>query len=70
MREVHHKIELVPGAEPHKKAPCRLNQNKLVELKRLLTVLLARGYVWISKSSFGAAVLFVSNEGGQITNVH
>ena len=33
-REVDHKIELVPGAKPQNKAPYRLNQNELVELKR------------------------------------
>ena len=42
-REVDHKIELVLGAEPHNKAPYRLNQSELVELKRQLTELLARG---------------------------
>ena len=66
VREVDHKIELVPGAEPQNKAPYRLNQNELVELKRQLTELLARGYVRPSKSPFGAPVLFVSKKGGQM----
>ena len=66
VREVDHKIELVAGTEPQNKAPYRLNQSELVELKRQLTELLARGYVRPSKSPFGAPVLFVSKKGGQL----
>jgi hypothetical protein len=65
-REVNHKIELVLGAEPQNKAPYRLNQSELVELKRQLTELLARGYIRPSKSPFDAPVLFVSKKGGQL----
>ena len=66
VREVDHKIELVSVAESQNKAPYRLNQNKLVELKRQLTELLARGYVRPSKSPFGASVFFVNKKGGQM----
>ena len=66
MREVDHEIKLVSRAEPQNKAPYRLNQNELVELKKQLTELLARGYVRSSKTSFGTSVLFVSKKGGQM----
>ena len=65
-REVDHKIELVSGAEPQNKAPYRVNQSELVELKRQLIELLARCYIWPSKSPFGAPVLFVTKKGGQL----
>ena len=66
VREVDHKIELMLGAEPQNKAPYRLNQNELVELKRQLTELLARGYVRPRKSPCDTPVLFVSKKGGQM----
>jgi hypothetical protein len=64
VREVDHKIELMPGAKPQNKVSYRLNQNELVELKRQLMELLVRVYVRPSKSSFGAPVLVVSKKGG------
>ena len=65
-REVDHKIELVLGAKPQNKAPYRLNQVELKELKRQVDALLERGYIRESKSSFGAPVLFVSKKDGQM----
>ena len=35
-REVDHKIEVIPGSEPPSKAPYRLNQKELLELKKQL----------------------------------
>ena len=64
-REVDHKIELLPGSIPPSKAPYRLNQQELVELKRQLTELMERGYIRPSKSPFGAPVLFVSKKNGK-----
>ena len=61
-----HEIELVPRAEPENKALYGFNQKKLIELKRQLTDLLAWGYVWPSKSSFGVPVFFVNKKGGQL----
>lgn len=66
VREMDHKIELVPETEQQNKALYRLNQTELVELKRQLTELLARGYVWSSKLLFRMPVLFVSEKGGQL----
>lgn len=56
----------MPGTEPQNKALYRFNENELVELKRQLSELLARGYMTPSKSSFGAPVLFVRKKGGQL----
>ncbi|KAL3682840.1 hypothetical protein R1sor_000862 [Riccia sorocarpa] len=58
MREVDHKIELVPGSNPPSKAPYRLNQPEMLELKTQLGELMERGYIRTSKSPFGAPVLF------------
>jgi hypothetical protein len=65
-RVVDHKIELVPGAEPQNKAPYRLNQVELAELKRQVTELMSRGYIRPSKSPFGAPVLFARKKGGDL----
>ena len=65
-REVDHKIELVLGVKPQNKAPYRLNQVELKELKRQVDAFLERGYIRESKSSFGAPVLFVSKKDGQM----
>ena len=43
-REVDHKIEVKPGTEPPSKAPYRLSQKELEELKSHLDELLAKGY--------------------------
>ncbi|KAL3688559.1 hypothetical protein R1sor_014868 [Riccia sorocarpa] len=63
-RGVDHKIEVVPGSEPPSKAPYRLNQVYLLELKKQLSELLARGYIRVSKSPYGAPVLFAKKKEG------
>jgi clan AA aspartic protease (TIGR02281 family) len=65
-REVDHKIEVQPGAEPPSKPPYRLNQKELMELKTQLNDLLERGYVRPSKSPYGAPVLFVDKKDGKL----
>ena len=65
-REVDHKIEVIPGSEPPSKAPYRLNQKELMELKKQLNDLLARGYIRPSKSPYGAPVLFVDKKDGKL----
>ena len=42
-REMDHKIEVKPGTEPPSKAPYRLSQKELEELKSQLDELLAKG---------------------------
>ena len=65
-REVDHKIEVVPGSQPPSKAPYRLNQRELKELKTQLNELLAKGYIRKSKSPYGAPVLFVDKKDGKL----
>lgn len=61
-----HKIKLVSGAEPQIRAPYRFNSAELVELKRQLTKLLARGYVRHNKLPFGAPIFFMNKNGSQL----
>jgi hypothetical protein len=65
-REVDHKIEVVPGSEPPSKAPYRLDQRELVELKKQLRELSSKGYICQSKSPYGAPVLFVEKKDGKL----
>ena len=44
-REVDHKIEVKPGTEPPSKAPYRLSQKELEELKSQSDELFAKGYI-------------------------
>lgn len=62
IREVDHKIELVPGTVPPSRPPYRLNQMELIGLKLQLDELLAKGYIRPSKSPYGAPVLFVGKK--------
>ena len=61
-REVDHKIEVKPRTEPPSKAPYRLSQKELEELKSQLDEPLAKGYIRQSKSPYGAPVLFVDKK--------
>lgn len=65
-RGVDHKIDLVLGVILPSKAPYRLNQIELEELKRQLSELLARDYIRPSKSPFGFPVVFVSKKDGKL----
>ena len=65
-REVDHKIKVIPGSEPLFKVPYRLNQKELLELKKQLNDLLFKGYIKLSKSSYGAPVLFVDKNDGKL----
>ena len=44
-RELDHRIELVPGAEPPHRAPYRMSPQGLDELKKQLTDLIEKGYI-------------------------
>jgi hypothetical protein len=59
VREVDHKIELVPGTEPPNQCVYRMDQLELAELKRQLADLLDRGFIKPSTSPFGSPILFV-----------
>lgn len=53
------KFDLTPRAEPPNKAPYRLNQSELEELKSQFTEFLKRGYIRPSKSPFGTPILLL-----------
>ena len=65
-REVDHRIELEPGTTPVCRAPYRLAQNELEELKSQLTDLLDKGFIRPSTSPYGAPVLFVKKKDGTL----
>jgi hypothetical protein len=58
-RRVDHAIEVMPGVAPPTKAPYQMSHEELKELKVQLKELLAKGYIKLSKSPYGAPVLFV-----------
>ena len=65
-REVDHKIEVKPGTETPSKAPYRLSQKELEELKSQLDELLTEGYIRQSKSPYSASILFVDKKDGKL----
>ena len=65
-RQLDHRIDLVPGAEPPHRAPYRLSPQGLDELKRQLRDLTDKGYIQPSVSPFGAPVLFVPKKDGGV----
>ena len=64
--EVDHKIEVKSETEPPSKAPYRLTQKELEELKSQLDELLTKGYIRQSKSPYGVAVLFLYKKDGKL----
>ncbi|KAE8696991.1 cytochrome P450 78A7-like [Hibiscus syriacus] len=65
-KEVDHKIELVPNAEPPARAPYRMAPPELEEMRRQLKDLLDAGYIRPSKSPYGAPVLFQKKHDGSL----
>ena len=63
-RDIDHRIDLVPGAEPPHRAPYRMSPKGLDELKNQLKDLTDKGYIQPSVSPFGAPVLFVPKKDG------
>ncbi|KAL0451423.1 UNVERIFIED_CONTAM: Transposon Tf2-12 polyprotein [Sesamum latifolium] len=57
-RAVDHEIELVPGTKPPARAPYRMSQPELVELRKQLKDMLESGIIKPAKSPYGASVLF------------
>jgi hypothetical protein len=56
----------MPGVAPPAKAPYRMSHEELKELKVQLEELLAKGYIKLSKSPYGALVLFVHKKDGTL----
>ena len=65
-RHIDHRIDIVPGASPPSRKPFRLSQPELLELKRVLEQLLARGFIQPSVSPYGAPVFFVPKPDGSL----
>ncbi|KAL0463296.1 UNVERIFIED_CONTAM: Retrovirus-related Pol polyprotein from transposon [Sesamum latifolium] len=65
-RAVDHKIELVPGTKPPARAPYRILQPELVELRKQLKDMLESGIIKPAKSPYGAPVLFQKKADGSL----
>jgi len=63
-RQVDHAIEVIPGVAPPAKAPYRMNHEELRELNVQLEELLAKGYIKLNKSPYGAPVLLFTRRMG------
>jgi hypothetical protein len=63
-RDIEFLIELLPGTPPISKRPYRMPINELVELKKQIAELQAKGFIQPSSSPFGAPMLFVEKKDG------
>jgi hypothetical protein len=57
-------IELLPGTQPISKRSYRMPINELVEFKKQIAELQAKGFIQPSSSPWGAPVLFVEKKDG------
>ncbi|KAL0293482.1 UNVERIFIED_CONTAM: Transposon Tf2-12 polyprotein [Sesamum radiatum] len=65
-RAVDHEIELVPGTKPPARAPYRMTQPELVELRKQLKDMFESGIIKPAKSPYGAPVLFQKKADGSL----
>jgi hypothetical protein len=63
-RDIEFLIELLPRRPPISKRPYRMPVNELVELKKQIAELHAKGFIRPSSSPWGAPVLFVLKKDG------
>jgi hypothetical protein len=63
-RDIEFLIELLPGTPPISKRPYRMPVNELVELKKHIAELQAKGFIHPSASPWGAPMLFVEKKDG------
>jgi hypothetical protein len=63
-RDIKFLIELLPGTPLISKRPYRMLVNELVELKKQIAELQAKGFIRPSSSPWGAPVLFVQKKDG------
>jgi hypothetical protein len=61
-RDIEFKIELQPSIAPISKAPYKMSQEELAELKIQLKDLLDKGFICPSSSPWGCLALFVSKK--------
>ncbi|GKC67061.1 putative reverse transcriptase domain-containing protein [Tanacetum coccineum] len=65
-RQVKFQIELVPGAAPVARAPCRLAPSEMQELSAQLQEFSEKGFIRPSTSPWGSQVLFVKKKDGSL----
>jgi hypothetical protein len=65
-RDIEFIIELIPGTAPIAQRPYRMNPQELIELKRQLDDMLAKGLIRPSASPWGSPVIFVDKRDGTI----
>ncbi len=65
-RQVDHAIKVMPGVAPPTKAPYPMNHEEFKKLKVQLEELLAKGYIKLRKSPYGAPVLFGHKKDGTL----
>jgi hypothetical protein len=63
-RDIEFIIELLPGTPPISKRPYRMRMNELVELKKQIAELQAKGFIRLSSSTWRAPVIFVEKKDG------
>jgi hypothetical protein len=63
-RDIEFLIELLPGTPLISKRPYRMPVNELVELKKQIVELQAKGFIRSSSSPWGAPVLFMEKKDG------
>jgi hypothetical protein len=63
-RDIEFLIELLPGTPPISKRPYRMSVNELVELKKQIAELQAKGFIRPSSSPWGAPIPFVEKKDG------
>jgi hypothetical protein len=63
-RDIEFIIELLPGTLPISKRPYRMPMNELVELKKQIVELQAKGFIRPRSSLSGAPILFVEKKDG------
>jgi hypothetical protein len=61
-RAIEFKIELQPGTSPMSKAPLKMSQEELAELKIQLKDLIDKDFIHPSSSLWGCPALFVSKK--------
>jgi hypothetical protein len=65
-KRVDHAIKVMPKVAPPAKAPYRMSHEELKEFKVQLEELLAKGYIKLSESPYGAPIFFVHKKDGTL----
>ena len=65
-RDIEFIIELIPGTAPIAQRPYRMNPQELIEIKKQLDDMLAKGLIRPRASPWGSPVIFVDKRDGTI----